>query len=191
VDVYIGYDEEGNCYAYSTRDVPAGQQLRLCYGDPTNPSQLLAKYGLLDESSPGTYCKWIAEEASSEMFDMGYPSRMLFYQDGSVSNEVWDVLLYDELGKAGNYQEQAAFYQAHCSGDEGTKAGYHQQYFARTLGALRSHVDYVLGELDELATWQATKLDAGRHPRLPLIVRHNEFVRNTFEMVRQNLNAMG
>ena len=73
-------NEEGNCYAYSTRDVPAGQLLRVCYGGPTNPSNLLARYGFLDESSPGTFCKYVVANPSQEVFNLGYPGQMLFYK---------------------------------------------------------------------------------------------------------------
>ncbi|KAL9188877.1 hypothetical protein ACHAXT_011367 [Thalassiosira profunda] len=191
VDVSLSYDDNGNCYAYSTRDVPAGQPLRICYTDPTNPSQTLAKYGFLDESSPWTYCKWTTEEPSSALFEMGYPSSMLFCNDGSVSSECWDVLLYEELGKMGSPSDQQAFYQAHINGDEATKANYHQQYFAQTLGALQNHVSYILNELDERAVWERTSMDTVKHPRLPLIMTHNEFVRGTFLLVQQNLNNMG
>ncbi|KAL7539451.1 hypothetical protein ACHAWF_006409 [Thalassiosira exigua] len=189
-DVYITYDEMGNCYAYSTRDVSAGQPLRMSYGDATNPSKLLARYGFLDESSPGTYCKWIAEEPLPEMYGMGYPTDMLFYYDGSISNEVWDVLLLEVLDKLNNENKQA-FYQAHMIGDEATKSNYHQQYFPQTLAVLQKHVNYIVGELEELRVWQATVKDTGRHPRLPLIMRHNDFVRNIFQLVKQNLASMG
>mmetsp|Transcript_26622 Transcript_26622/g.56251 ORF Transcript_26622/g.56251 Transcript_26622/m.56251 type:complete len:443 (+) Transcript_26622:135-1463(+) len=189
VDVYVTFDTDGNCYAYSTRDVSPGQPLRICLGDPTNPSQILARYGFLDESSSATYCKWIAEEASSEIFNMGYPSQMLFYQDGGISNEVWDVLLYTELGKI-SPEEQQSFYQAHLMGDEATKSNYHNQYFPQTLAAIQQHVNYVLNELEELGVWQRTKMDTALHPRLPLIMKHNEFVKNTFQLVQQNLNNM-
>jgi len=120
IDAYITYDEEGNCYAYSTRNVPAGQALRVCYGDSTNPSQLLARYGFLDESSPATFCKYTITNPSYEIFNMGYPSQMLFYNNGGVSNEVWDVLLFQELGKV-SPEEQLAYYQAYMTGDEATK----------------------------------------------------------------------
>ena len=193
VDVYISYDQEGNCYAYTTRDVPAGSPLRISNGDPTNPSQLLARYGFLDESSSATYCKWIAEEPSSALFDLGYPYRMWFYQDGSISNEVWDVLLYVELGKMGGQNLQDEFYKACMTGDVATKSNYHNQYFGQTLSAIQGHVDYILGELDQLSSWQEmTKTGlAGLHPRLPLIMRHNEFVRATFENVKQNMASIG
>jgi len=197
VDAYISYDDEGNCYAYSTRDVPAGRPLKVCYGDPTNPSKLLARYGFLDESSSATFCKWMAEEPSSELYQLGYPNQMLFYNDGSISNEVWDCLLYEELGNQ-SPAEQQQFHQACMVGDEATKAGYHDQYFPQTLSALREHVAFILNELEELATWQQSvqdkerhaDLDATRHPRLPLIKRHNEFVKYSFQLVQQNLDAM-
>ena len=197
IDAYITYDDDGNCYAYSTRDIPAGQPLKICYGDPTNPSKLMARYGFLDESSSATFCKWIAEEPSSELFHLGYPNQMLFYNDGGISNEVWDCLLYEELGKE-SPDEQQSFYQAHMSGDEATKASYHEQYFPQSLAALRQHVTYILNELEELGEWQMTiqnkerhtSLDTERHPRLPLIKSHNEFVKNSFDLVQQNLDNM-
>jgi len=98
-DVYLSYDDDGNCFAYTTQDVPAGQPLRVCCGDPTNPSKLLAKYGFLDESSSATFAKYIVSNPTPEIFDMGYPAGMLFYQDGSISQEVWDTILYKELDK--------------------------------------------------------------------------------------------
>lgn len=188
VDVSISFDESGDCYVYTARDVPAGSPLRIQYGDPTNPSLLLVRFGFLDESSPGTYCKWIAEEPSSEIYSLGYPNKMLFYQDGAISNEAWDVFLFTVLGKL-DYNEQQAFYQAHVTCDEAAKERFHQQYFSQTLGAVQGHVNYVLGELDELSTWQANTPDTGRHPRLPLIMNHNLFVRNVFEMVQQYINS--
>eukprot|EP00568_Trieres_chinensis_P002291 CAMPEP_0183294232 /NCGR_PEP_ID=MMETSP0160_2-20130417/2649_1 /TAXON_ID=2839 ORGANISM="Odontella Sinensis, Strain Grunow 1884" /NCGR_SAMPLE_ID=MMETSP0160_2 /ASSEMBLY_ACC=CAM_ASM_000250 /LENGTH=210 /DNA_ID=CAMNT_0025455513 /DNA_START=146 /DNA_END=778 /DNA_ORIENTATION=- len=187
-NAYITYDEEGNCYAYSTCDVPAGQPLQICYGDPTNPSNLLARYGFLDESSPATFCKIVINNSSPELVNMGYdPSRMLFYKDGGISQEVWDVLLFQELGKSP--EEQNYFYQAHMMGDEALKQQYHEQYFTQTLSALQKHVDYLVIELDELSenTWRK---DNERYPRLPLIMRHNEYVRSIFELVQQNLDNM-
>ena len=77
--------------------------------------------------------------------------------------------------------------------DEATKSNYHNQYFGQTLSAIQGHVDYILGKLDQLSLWQKmTKTGlAGLHPRLPLIMRHNEFVRATLENVKQNLASMG
>ena len=187
-DVSINFDENGDCYVYTTRDVPAGSPLRIQYGDTTNPSLLLVRFGFLDESSPGTYCKWIAEEPSSEIYSLGYPNRMLFYQDGTISTEVWDVFLFTVLGKL-DYNEQQAFYQAHVTYDEAAKARFHEQYFSQTLSAIQGHVNFILSELDELSTWQANTPDTGRHPRLPLIMNHNQFVRGAFETVQQTINS--
>jgi hypothetical protein len=194
----VTYDDDGNCYVYSTRDVPAGEPLTVCYGDPTNPSKLLARYGFLDESSSATFCKWIADEPSSKLSQLGYPSRMVFYRDGSISNEVWDCFLYEELGKVSSPAEQEDFFLAHTLGDEGTKQGYHERYFPESLAALQEHVSYILQELEELGEWQNSiqdtkrhaNLDSARHHRLPLIKRHNEFVKLRFELVQQNLDTM-
>ena len=191
-NVDISYDGEGNCYVYSLRDVGTGEPLVFSYGDSTNPSNLLARYGFLDESSSATFCKYVIENPTGEMFDLGYPSSMYFYNDGSISNEVWDVLLYELLKVSP--EEQQYFYQAHVSGDEGTKASYHDQYFAQTYKSISSHVDYILNELEELGIGLETQIAQGqdktRHPRLPLIQRHNAFVKATFDNVRQNLDNM-
>ena len=56
-EIEPSYDEQGNYYAYTTYDVPAGSPLRTSYADPTNPSFLLARYGFLDEATPATFCK--------------------------------------------------------------------------------------------------------------------------------------
>ena len=88
---------------------------------------------------------------------------------------------------------QRAFYQAHVTGDEVTKQTYHERYFAETHSKLQKHVDYLVNELDELSenSWKRTfrKGDI-RHPRLPLLLRHNEFVRTTMELVQEKLDDM-
>ena len=192
-DASISFDEDGNCYAYSTRDVQAGEPLRICYNNPTNPSLLLAKYGFLDESSPATFCKYVISNPTEELFNMGYPDRAVIYKDGSISDEVWDILLYEELGKV-SPEDQQAFYHACMTGDEGTKQSYHEKFFVNTHSKLQQHVNFLINELDELGLGLEIQVaqgqDSERHPRLPLIMRHNQFVSDTFERVKQNIDNM-
>lgn len=158
----------------------------MSYGDPTNPSYLFARYGFLDETSPATFCKIMIPTPSRELVDIGYaPERMLFYKDtGDVSPEVWDVLLYQLLES--NPDEQQAFYQAHMNDDFETKDAIHSQYYEQTSAALINHIDTFLQSLDELSE-KAAGRDLNVHPRLPLIQKHNEFVKNTFLTVRDRL----
>jgi len=193
-EVNISYDDNGNCFAYSNYDITAGQPLRICYGDPTNPSNLLARYGFLDESSPATFCKYVIPNPSQEVLELGYdPSRMLFYNDGGISQEVWDVLLYQELAQVSSDLAQD-FYNAHIMGDVSTKQQYQEQYFPQALAALKNHVDFLVNELEELSIGLETQVDQGldgwRHPRLGLILRHNEYVKRTFDLVQSNLDNM-
>ncbi|CAJ1963221.1 unnamed protein product [Cylindrotheca closterium] len=188
-EVDFSFDDDGNLYAYATKNVPAGSPLRMSYGCPTNPSQLFAKYGFLDETSPATFCKIMTITPTQQLLDIGYGfDKMLFYKDsGEVSEEVWDVLLYQAL--ASNRDVQQAFYNAHMQGDAATKAAIHQQYSLETSTALMKHVDTFLQQLDDLQAKSAGK-DYNEHPRLPLILKHNEFVRETFLRVKANLDPM-
>lgn len=182
-------DAEGNTQVYTTTDVEAGSPLRMSYGCPSNPSILFAKYGFLDESSPATFCKMTTITKTPELENLGYDfSRMLFYKgSGEISEEVWDVTLYQVL--AANKDDQQAFYEAHMNGDADTKNAIHQHYFAETSSALKKHVDGFLTQLDELSA-KGTGKDIREHPRLPLIMRHNDFVKQTFLAVKANLDPM-
>lgn len=42
-EIAISYDEEGNCIAYTIKDVSAGSPLRISYGFDTNPSALFGE----------------------------------------------------------------------------------------------------------------------------------------------------
>ena len=182
------YNDDGSVAVYTTRDVPAGSPLRMSYGDPTNPSYFFARYGFLDESSPATFCKLMLTP-TAQLKDMGYDySRMLFYKEtGDVSEEVWDVLLYQQL--AGNRDVQQQFYNAHMNGDAEQKRQIHQQYFPQTSEALLKHIDTFLKQLDELSSKGVGKSEM-EHPRLPLIIKHNQFVKETFLQVRQRIEPM-
>ena len=124
---------------------------------------------------------------------MGYPDRAVIYKDGSISDEVWDILLYEELGKV-SPEDQQAFYHACMTGDEGTKQSYHEKFFVNTHSKLQQHVNFLINELDELGLGLEIQVaqgqDSERHPRLPLIMRHNQFVSDTFERVKQNIDNM-
>lgn len=185
-ELQISYDDDGNCGVYTNYDIPAGSPLRISYGDPTNPSNLFAKYGFLDESSPATFCKIMIPKPTRELVNMGYDhSKMLFYKEtGDVSQEVWDVLLYQILESDPAVQQQ--LYNAHMTGDYETKQAIHQQYYPQIFIALQNHVDSFLLELDNLQSKGFGK-DVNDHPRLPLIMQHNEFVKETFMKVSSKL----
>jgi len=190
----------GNCVVVTTKDVRAGSALRMTYADPTNPSHLFARYGFLDETSPATFCKIMLPSPTKDVIEIGYdPSRMLFYKEtGEVSEEVWDVLLYNTVlgyssGSSGGggigdkARDRRAFYEAHMNGDYETKQRIHGMYYSETVALLFKHVDAFLKELDVL-TEKASLGDINQHPRLPLLMRHNAFVKDTFFRVRLRLS---
>lgn len=188
-NVEISYDANGDCYAYAQCDIPAGSELRVHYSDPTDPTPLFAKYGFLDESSPGTFCKLIKQR--KEMEALGYTyANLLFYRDtGDISPEVYDVMLYHLLLKNDMEGENGGFYQACVSGDEAAKAQYHEQYWSYTKKELQNHVDRMLEDLEKWSA-KANSYELNTHPRVPLILQHNAFVKDTFMRVKQNLDMM-
>jgi hypothetical protein len=157
-------------------------------GDPTNPSPLFATYGFLDESASATFCKVM--HLMNEMQQLGYSfSNLLFFKEtGEISGEVYDVVLYSILLKNDPGTAQG-FYQAVTGGDEATKNQFHEQYFQYTLEELRNHVDSTLADLDRLSNI-ARSYDVRTHPRVPVILQHNAFVKETFLKVKQNLDIM-
>jgi len=189
-EVEIGFDEQGNCQAYTTVDVPAGSPLRRSYGSPTNPSPFFAQYGFLDETSPATFCKMMNIRSTPELVNLGFDfDRMLFYKDsGQISEEVWDVVLYDKV-LATNPDVRQQFYEAHMNGNAETKEAIHQQFFLQTATEIKTHVDTFLNQLDELSNKAAGK-SVEEHPRLPLILNHNNFVKSTFWKVKEFLDPM-
>ena len=192
-EVEISFDDDGNCYAYTTKDVPAGSPLQISYGCPTNPSHLFATYGFLDESSPATFCKMMNFESTKELRDIGMDfSRMLFYKDtGDITEEVWDVVLYTLLEdlQDDDRRTQKAFYQACMNGDVETKNAIHQQFFPMSSRVIQIHVNSFIAELDQLSAKAASK-DINEHPRIPLILEHNAFVKQTFMNVKSNIDSM-
>lgn len=54
---------------------------------------------------------------------------------------------------------------------------------------MKTHVDTLLLELEELKKKTDGK-DPNTHPRLPIIMKHNEFVKQTFLKVQARLDPM-
>lgn len=123
-------------------------------------------------------------------------SKMLFYHDtGDISPEVMDVVLYAKVlnnlkSSPENDGYKAAFYNAQMQGDEQTKAQIHEQFRYQTLTEIRKHVDTFLEALDTLEQ-KSYGRNFEEHPRLPLILRHNEFVKQTFLKVQTQLVNQG
>ena len=132
-------------------------------------------------------------DSTQELRNIGLDfSRMLFYKDtGDITEEVWDVILYTLLEdiEDDDRQTQQAFYQACINGDVNTKNAIHQRYFPMTARAIQIHVNSFIAELDNLSQKAATR-DLNEHPRIPLILEHNEFVKQTFMNVKNNIDAM-
>jgi len=196
-EVQSSYDEAGNYCAYTLYDVPAGSPLRISYADPRNPSHLLARYGFLDEECPATYCKLLPPTVNQDMIDLGYSfDRMLFYKTGEVADEVWDIFLYQHLS-ATNIDDQQALMRAHREEDYDTKLALHENYYSATSAALLEHVESFMKDIDKVikkaetigVSDPNTPYVKWEHPRLPLIHKHNLFVKEVFQNVRNRYSS--
>jgi hypothetical protein len=195
-EVEVYFDDDGNCMAYTLVDVPANSPLRISYGDPTNPSFLFARYGFMDESSPAGFCKIMDIPTSPENIEMGLdPKKMLFYHEtGDISQEVLDVVLYAKVLSDKKYTQDAGnvkrqFYEAHMTGDEETKAQIHEMYRYEVMNEILNHCDTFLELLERLEQKGYSK-SFDEHPRLPVILQHNELVKQTFLKVKSNLEPL-
>lgn len=149
--------------------------------------KVFAKYGFLDNSSGGTFCKLMKE--LDEINELGYSfADLLFYKNGDISPEVYDVILYSVL-KQNDPSLAQSYYQAVTSGDVTTKNQYQEQYWSYTKEKLQNHVDGLLGDLDQWAR-TASSYDLNTHPRAPLILEHNHYVKETFLAVKSQLDNM-
>lgn len=135
--------------------------------------------------TPATFCKIIPSHVNRDMEELGYAeSRMLFYKNGDVSEEVWDVLLYQHLSST-KIGDRRALMEAHKRGDYETKRTLHEKYYPETSSALLEHINDFLEQLDKLSgKADDRQRDINDHPRLPLILRHNQFVQDVFMTVR-------
>jgi hypothetical protein len=74
-------------------------------------------------------------------------------------------------------------------GSSSTAKKLNQQYFQYTHLALLQHVESIIATVDEL-TARASSYDVRTHPRVPVIVAHNNIVRDTFVKVQAQLYQM-
>mmetsp|Transcript_13692 Transcript_13692/g.33140 ORF Transcript_13692/g.33140 Transcript_13692/m.33140 type:complete len:460 (-) Transcript_13692:190-1569(-) len=185
----ISVDYEGNVNVVALYDVPAGSALTISLGDPTNPTPIFAQYGFLPQDCATIFCKAMHLEAGIR--DLGYEFGELLFQTetGEIAPKVWDIFLYDVLQQndPGSAQQ---FCMACQNNDEATKQNYQDQYFPYTLDALKQHVYSIMSDSENL-TYQAQSYDLQTHPRVPVIVAHNQLVSQTFGMTAALLEQMG
>lgn len=188
-NVEITFDDGGNCIVNTIDNVPAGAPLTISLGDPTNPTPLFAKYGFLSDDCRTIFCK--AMHLKPQIDELGYDFKDLLFQvdSGEIAPKVYDIFLLKIL-QENDPGLAAEFYTACKTNDENAKQNFHGQYFQYTLNALQTHVGSILNDVDRL-TQKAQSLDVATHPRVPVIVAHNNLVRETFSRTQANLQNMG
>lgn len=185
----ISFAGDGSCTVMATRDIQPGTPLTVSLGSPTNPTPLFAKYGFLYDDCKTIFCKAVHLEDQIQALGYDYNDLLIQTESGDIAPAVWDVFLYAILQQ--NDPAQAdQFYMAVKMNDEATKKQFQDSYFAYTLGSLKEHIYSILGEVDSL-TMKAQSYDLNTHPRVPVIVAHNNLVRSTFTMTANLLEQMG
>jgi len=185
----ITFDGDGSCVVQTTRDVQPGSPLTISLGDPTNPTPLFAKYGFLYDDCKTIFCKAVHLEEQIKALGYDYKDLLFQTESGEIAPNVWDIFLYKILQDNDPGQAEQ-FYVACKMNDAGTKQQYHNNYFQYTLQALKDHVYSILQDVEQL-TVKAQSYDLNTHPRVPVIVAHNNLVRDTFTMTANLLENMG
>lgn len=134
--------------------------------------------------------------STPENINMGMEtSKMLFYHDtGDISQEVMDVVLYAKVLTKVKYSAETGeikkqFYEAHMNGDEATKAQIHEQFRYEVMKEILDHCNTFLKSLEALEKKSEGK-SFDQHPRLPVILQHNEWVKQTFLKVKSNVEPL-
>ena len=170
-------------------------ELYLSYG-LENPYRFLVIFGFFDPTMPEIFCEILFSNPSKEMIFLGCDdrSKMVYgTKDGSISDTVWDVVLYSLLDQLPEVQK--AFYSSHMEGDYHMKNMIHDKYVMETSLALRKHVMKTLSELKNALYESDTIIEAisdkinEEHPRLAMIHDHNMFLFKTFDKVRQRIDV--
>ena len=170
-------------------------ELYLSYG-LKNPYRFLIIFGFFDPTMPEIFCEVLFSNPPKEMIDLGCDdrSKMVYgTKDGSISDTVWDTVLYSLLDQVP--EDQQDFYVSHLEGDDQVKAAIHDKYVMETSLALRKHVMKTLSELKNVLHETYTIVEASsenineEHPRLAMIHDHNIFLYQTFDKVRQRIDV--
>jgi len=221
---FLEYDTDGNCAFFmkqemvkkaamttttmATTEQPQQQPLSLSYGRTTNPSRFLVLYGFVDTTQRHIFVQILVTQPTIQHKNMGYNvDRMtLNTEDGTLTDEVWDVTLYSILEQIPKFQEQ--FYTARQSNDTVTTDILRCQYRLETSVVLKRHMDAKLKELEDLlvrmdqlmmmassgSVTETTNpierhtLLEEQHPRFFLIRQHNIFLYQAFAKAQSHLN---
>mmetsp|Transcript_21765 Transcript_21765/g.44750 ORF Transcript_21765/g.44750 Transcript_21765/m.44750 type:complete len:491 (-) Transcript_21765:285-1757(-) len=187
-NVQISFDAEGNCFAYTIDNVPAGALLTVSLGDPTNPTPLFAQYGFLYDDCKTLFCQAIHLQPQIDELGYEYKDLLIQTESGEIAYKVWDIFLY-KLLLENDPDSASAFYTACTTNDEKTKEEYHEYYYQYTKDVMKSHVDSIIDEVNTL-TAKAKSLPLSSYPRVPMIVAHNELMGQTFAMTKEILDSL-
>ena len=187
-NVIVEEGENGVTQVVLKTDVERDTELKLSYGPGYDPSRFLIIFGFFDDTVREVFCGVAFTDPSAELVHLGAADRsaMIYRDDGAISNAVWDSTLYVTLAQKPD--EQKAFYEARINDDAETFQELHRKYRLEIALSLKNHADAVLQTEYLVPTDQElSKINVKEHPRLPMILRHNRFMRKVFSNVKDRL----
>jgi len=187
-NVEVTFDGQGNCNVCALENIPAGSPLTISLGNPSNPTPIFAKYGFLYNDCRTVFCKALHLQPQIDELQYNYDDLLFQVDTGEIAPKVYDIFLLKIL-QENDMNQAAQFYEACTLNNEEAKQNFHQQYMQYTIGALQEHVGSILYSVDVL-TQRALGLDMNTHPRAPVIVAHNNLVKETFTRTQMSLQGM-
>ncbi|CAB9515982.1 SET domain containing [Seminavis robusta] len=168
--------------------------LCLSYGT-SNPHRFLVIFGFVDESMPEIFSQITFPNPTADHIALGCEdrSKMVYgTTDGCISNDtIRNSVLFALL--VSKPEEQKAFVEAHRQQKQSVMRDFHSKYALETALTLKNHVSATLAELELLGNRieevKREDTQQRQHSNLPLIEKHNQFLRRVFGKVKKRLDA--
>jgi hypothetical protein len=188
------------CLTKATTDAGAGTssssstrtELQLTYGMSEHPARFLVIFGFCDVTAPYVDAHIVdcfgTDAILSEWPLIDTTQLVVSTTDGAIAEEVWNVFLYRVLQQYDPAQFRRLQQQEEEDDGDALLEELLMEWEWTVALELKGHIQRVLNTMYPQIV--VNELDLWNHPRLPMIVHHNKFMRETFLRVLNHVNMV-
>jgi hypothetical protein len=169
--------------------------LHLTYGMSEHPARFLVIFGFCDVTAPYVDAHIVLDFGIDAAILSEWPlidttQLVVSTTDGAVAEEVWNVFLYKVLQQYDPVQLRRLQQQQddEDDDDDALLEELLMEWEWTVALELKGHIQRVLDTMYPQIV--VKELDLWNHPRLPMIVHHNKFMRETFLRVLNHVNMV-